>query len=456
MILASLIFSSGLRAQYQWHIVLPDHVDTNYRAITSISCSGESCTALEVLYSTSIGDSNVVLHSTDGGLDWTAIGTIPQRIYDSSGITGLYFGALTQIDSLNAIAVSMNEGVILRTYDGWKTWTADSSLLEAYLNNTSGTLLNEPAVYDIDFANASDGMMNESFGFYLSTVDTGKHWKQLIFHSSTSYHSYGGGMFRVFSAPATIFTTHDNWETNDTTFISYNGPLVDTSFSPGEIIFGNGDTLAILGARWDKTDFSHSMAMALSTDLGAHWTELPLPRNNGIYYSNTSLSRINWDHIVIAGLDSVGRILQSIDRGASWELDTVRSSDGVPYYNISNTAVTGSGRVLASIIPDADYLGSSSLAYLEPVPSSVETWERTIYGTQLYPNPATDMCNIQSVEENLPVHIFDVLGREVLATKLSSTGAATLNVSALPRGIYVVRLEELGTMVTIGMLSLVE
>lgn len=452
-LLASLTLPVGLRAQYLWHIVLPDHVDTNYRGITSISCSGESCTALEVLYSTNIGDSNVVLHSTDGGLDWTAIGTIPQRIYDSLDRIGLYFDALAQIDSLSAIAVDMELAVILRTFNGWKTWTVDSSLYEAYLSNTS---LNQPSVYDIDFANTAEGMMNEGFGFYLSTVDSGEHWKQLIFHGSTSYHSYGSGVFRVFSSPATIFTTHDNWDTNDTTFISYNGPLVDTSFSPGEIIFGNGDTLAILGARWDKTDFNHSMAMALSTDLGVHWTELPLPRENGIYYSNLSLTRINWDHIVIAGQDSLGRILQSTDRGASWELDTVSSSDGVPYYNISNTAVTGSGRVLASITPDVDYLGSSSLAYLEPVPSSVETWERTVYGTHLYPNPATDILNIQSVEENLPVHIFDVLGREVITTKLSSTGTVTINVSALPRGIYIVRLEEAGSMVTIGMLSLVE
>jgi Secretion system C-terminal sorting domain len=260
----------------------------------------------------------------------------------------------------------------------------------------------------------------------------------------------------VFSPPNTIFTTHDNWDTIDTTFISENGPLADTSFSPGGLIFGNGDTLAIEGARWDKTDFNHSIAMALSTDLGAHWSELPLPRENGIYYSSFSLTRINWDHIVIAGLDSVGRILQSTDRGASWELDTVKSSDGVPYYNISNTAVTGSGRVIASILPDASNLGSSSLVYLEPAPSSVETWERTVYGTHLYPNPATGILNIQSVEENLPVHIFDILGREVVNAELSPIGTATINVSSLPRGIYVVRLEEFGSMVTVGMLSLVE
>lgn len=454
-LLANLTLPTGLRAQYLWHIVLPDHVDTIYRGINSISCSGESCTALEVLYSTNINsaDSNVILYSTDGGLVWTAIGSLPQRIYDSDESIGLYFDALVQIDSLTAIAVDNDAGVILRSFDGWKTWIEDSSLYEAFLNNI---LVNAASVYDIDFANASEGMMNEGYGFYLSTVDSGKHWKQIIFHLSTSYHSYGGGMFRVFSPPNTIFTTHDNWDTIDTTFISENGPLADTSFSPGGLIFGNGDTLAIEGARWDKTDFNHSIAMAFSTDLGAHWTELPLPRENGIYYSSFSLTRIDWDHIVIAGLDSVGRILQSTDRGASWELDTVKLSDGVPYYNISNTAVTGSGRVIASILPDASNLGSSSLAYLEPVSSSVETWERTVYGTHLYPNPATDILNIQSVEENLPVHIFDVLGREVANANLSSTGTVTLNISTLPRGIYVVRLMEDGTMVTVGMLSLVE
>ena len=451
IVLAGLMISSGLRAQFRWHIILPDHEDTTYRGITSISCSGESCTALEVLWSAHNSDSNVILHSTDGGRSWEEIGNIPQWIY-FGGKSGLYFNYVQQLDSLRAIAVDEDQGVFIRTLDGWKTWTTDSSLIEAYSNDPS---LGYPIIYDFDFANTAEGMMNQGFGFYLSTVDSGNHWKKVIFHSSSSYHSYGNGMFRVFKPPVTIFTTHDNWATNDTTLMVQNGPLLDTSFSPGVLIFGNGDTLAIEGLRWDSIDTHRSMALALSTDMGAHWRELPVPKNNGIYFASLSLTSFNWDHIVLAGNDSAGRILQSTDRGATWELDTVLSSDGVPYYNITNTAVTGSGRVIASIIPDNNYLNSSSLAYLEPVPSKVERWERTIYGTQVYPNPATNFLNVQSVEQDLPIFIYDMLGREVVTSKLSSNGTSALNVSGLPRGIYALRLKEFGVIVTIGMVALV-
>ncbi len=453
--LASLTISSGLQAQYRWHIILPDHSDSTSRGISSISCSGENCTALEVIAAPNKADSNVILHSSDGGLDWTAIGGLPQYVYDTSGEwASLVFDAVQQIDSLNAIAADMNAGVIVHTYDGWQTWFADSSLIDSYFDGLS---VNPPNIFGIDFGSAAEGILNEGFSFYLSTTDSGKHWTEIHFPGASSYHSYGSGMFRVFKAPGTIFATHDGWNTIDTTPIAMNGPLLDTGFHPGELVFGNGDTLAIAGDRLDSADFYSSTAMALSTDFGLHWTELPLPRNNGINLANALLPRLNWDHIALAGEDSVGRILMGSNHGTSWELDTVPLSNGARYYNILDFAVTDSGRVIAGVMPDSNILNSSALVYLESnPPARVETWERVVYGTYLYPNPASSVLNINSVIENSPVHIYDVLGREVLNGNLSTSGNVSFEVSSLTDGIYLVQLEIGDALVPVGKLVIVK
>jgi hypothetical protein len=419
-------FAADANAQYHWHLVVPAQRDSIDRWISSISCYGENCTAMEIISAPNKADSNVLLHSIDGGLDWLEDGSLPQYIYDSSGEwASLVFDAVQQIDSLNAIAADMNAGVIVRTHDGWETWSADSSLIDDYFDGLS---VNPPNIFGLDCGNAAEGILNEGFGFYLFTVDSGKHWKEIHFGAS-SYHSYGNGMFRVFKAPGTIFTTHDGWSTIDTTLIAMNGPLQDTGFHPGELVFGNGDTLGIVGSPWDSTDFHASTAMAISTDLGLHWTELPLPRNNGIFLGNGLLPRLNWDHMALAGEDSVGRILLGSNHGTTWELDTVPLSNGFPYYNILTVAATGSGRVIAGIITDSNI--SNALVYLEPKPpADVQTWERVVYGTSLYPNPASNELNVGST--NWPFTILDPLGRTY---EVHQTGN-TLDVSTLPSGVY--------------------
>ncbi len=417
-LLASLALPSGLRAQYHWHVVLPDRVGSFYHGITSISCNGENCIATEVIYSPHVGDSNVIICSNDGGLNWSVVAPgIPQWTY-SGGKQGLYYDASQQIDSLNAI-VADKHGFVLITNDGWKTYRVDSTQMDN--------------IYSVYFANASEGMVEAPFGFYWSTVDSGNHWKQEVFDNGVASDSYGDSMFRLFNSPSEILTTHDNWNTWDTTYIASNGPLADTSFHPYAFFFGAGDTLAIEGWRWkDLTDYHASLAMAFSTDFGMRWNELSVPQNNGIYFGAYAIQlSLDWNHMVMAGNDSVGRIVQSFDGGADWECDTVPLSSGIPYYSVVPFAVTGSGRLLAGVADDSGFLGSSSLAYLEQVPSSVNTPSDLPENT-VFPDPATNEIQITSSEGN--ISILDPLGRSY---EIKQT-ANTLDISALPPGVYFV------------------
>jgi Secretion system C-terminal sorting domain len=428
VILANL---SGLRAQYHWHVVLPDPIDsTFYRGFPSISCNGENCIATEVIYTTLgnqqllLGDSNVILSSHDGGLSWSVVAAgIPRWKYSDSSKdrSGLIFGASQQIDSLNVVVADFGDGEVLTTHDGWKTWHLDSS---------SGRY----DLYSVYFANAAEGMLGGSFGFYWSTVDSGNDWKQEVFDNPTAYHSYGDSMFRVFNAPSEIFTTHDNWSTWDTTLIALNGPLADTSFHAYMTFFGSGDTLAIEGWRWkDSTDYNASVAMAFSTDFGANWSELPVPKNNGIYFANVPpQGSLDWHHMVMAGNDSVGRIVQSFDGGMQWECDTVPLGNGIPYYSITPFTVTGSGRILAGIADDSGFAGSSYLAYLEPDPSIVRAQSPSNDSCSVYPNPCTNILNVDNF--GTEIAIADPLGRRYEVPRNGNT----LDISSLPPGVYFV------------------
>jgi photosystem II stability/assembly factor-like uncharacterized protein len=427
---SSLAFSSGLRAQYHWQVLLSDPIDTTlYRGFPSISCNGENCVATEVIYASLgnqkllLGDSSVILSSHDGGLSWSVVAAgIPRWKYDSSGKgkKGVIYNISQQVDSLNVVVVDDESNEVLTTHDGWKTWNVDSG---------SGI---EDA-YTVNFANPSEGMIESAYGFYWSTVDSGNHWKQEVFDNGIAFHSYGDSMFRVFNGPEQIFTTHDNWSTWDTTLIELNGPLADTSFHAYSLFFGSGDTLAVEGWRWkDSSDYHASVAMAFSTDFGTDWSELPVPKNNGIYFATTLQGSLDWHHMVMAGNDSVGRIVQSFDGGLQWECDTVPLGSGIPYYSITPFTVTGSGRVLAGIADDSGFEGSSYLAYLELDPSIVRSQIPSNDSFSVFPNPCTNILNVDNF--GTEITIADPLGRYYEVPR----NGGTLDVSSLPAGVYFV------------------
>jgi photosystem II stability/assembly factor-like uncharacterized protein len=410
------------RAQYRWHSVLPTQIDTFYYGYGDVSCHGENCTVIGVRYGENTIDSNVFFHSTDGGETWSAIDSVPEWFITSSqDKTQLVFEKIQQIDSLNAIAVDISVGLIIRTFDGWKTMRQDT-----IHPDTIGTHVYYKSLYDVDFSNPAEGMVNEGFGWFLSTIDSGKHWTQVVTPNGAAFHSYGNSMFRVFSPQSTLFTTHDNWATIDTSYISYNGPLNDPQVSAQIFFFCGADSVGFFGIRWDSSHTNYSAMMGLSTNLGQSWSELPLPTNEEL--NPQLVSEFNQNPIVVAGVDSLGQIVMSTDHGVTWQAETVPLENGRPYYQILSIAVTQSGRVLAAIIPDSGY--GNVLAYLEQTPNDVKTVVTSPDIFTIFPNPATNEIQISSTDGN--ISILDPLGRIYSVTR----NRDELDISALPSGVY--------------------
>ncbi|HZK76120.1 MAG TPA: T9SS type A sorting domain-containing protein, partial [Candidatus Kapabacteria bacterium] len=72
----------------------------------------------------------------------------------------------------------------------------------------------------------------------------------------------------------------------------------------------------------------------------------------------------------------------------------------------------------------------------------------------IYPNPAITACSITSSAPNEPVHLFDMLGREVLRSRTDERGAAMLNVSHLVAGIYSIVIETADGRTVIGKIAI--
>lgn len=84
-----------------------------------------------------------------------------------------------------------------------------------------------------------------------------------------------------------------------------------------------------------------------------------------------------------------------------------------------------------------------SIAIMGSGPMSTDKHE--LLGVTLYPNPATDLVNVELDQTDGPVavHVFDLQGRKVIDYKNEKTGqsAHRLDVSSLPAGVYFVKIQ---------------
>jgi hypothetical protein len=87
-----------------------------------------------------------------------------------------------------------------------------------------------------------------------------------------------------------------------------------------------------------------------------------------------------------------------------------------------------------TIYTDED--GVSSGFYLDCSTASIE--DQTQLNISIYPNPTSNTLFISGNETPIAVAIYNVLGKEVLSVKNTNN----INVQALPRGVYVIRISD--------------
>ena len=329
-----------------------------------------------------------------------------------------------QIDSVNAVGLG-DSGLIVRTTDGGNSWTKQNLNIFTIYD------------FDIDFSDPMTGIVLTGTGDsnIMITSDGGTNWVpaafqpiNLVYGTGASLcHSYGGQSFRAcMIGGVTQYVTTDDWNTFDT--LTPISPWTDDSdaIGFGAWRFYGTDTIVAYGST-DSGGVFFALIM-ISTDGGESWVRSNVPRN--IVVDLHSMSSLDRSIVFCVGNTEFPHILSSHDHGITWSVDTFAfdTTGFLPQFFYGVT-VTPSGHAVA-------ILDGGMLALGVPVTSGVAESSPIQQPLELFPNPATNAISVLNSSGSLSITgsltITDPLGRNYVVKQTGNT----LDISSLPAGVF--------------------
>jgi photosystem II stability/assembly factor-like uncharacterized protein len=428
----------GARSQSPWNVLVTSTSDQQSYYFYGLSCHGSHCTVCG-LHQDDMNAAEWVtfFRSDDGGQHW--IEQNPKL--STARIPSKFLYVVDQIDSLNVVAGG-DSGLVAITADAGKTWGSMQNTIHG-------------KVKDVSFSDPKNGMIcvQDSISLYL-TSDGGSSWKPAPFHAGLLWqgHAYGHGMFRAFKYGwGPIYSTKDNWVTVDSTTVIFDHLRADKT---GELLafcrFGFADNMIATGIKRPMSGINSGL-IYVSNDGGITWTESTLPSLAiGPIYVVSNPDR---DTIFAAG-DKLEKSvnLVSTDHGSTWLTDSLQFDTAYKSITSRGIELTVSNH-LVGIFTSNPTLGQAIIAYRSMAHKSVETYERIVYGTRIYPNPAQNFVSIVSNDPLREVRLIDVLGRSRLEAQLPADGTLKLDISHLGSGIYSVQIDHDGVMIPVGKIA---
>ncbi len=434
-------------AQAQWICNITDSANFGQSSgsywYTALSCKGNNAIAASDV-DTLGGYYLAFFVSRDGGHSWSSGNQgLPAPTWDHRPI----ITTIDQIDSLNIIAFGDSD-LLVRTTDAGASW----QVLTSPTNHI---------IEGISFSDPMHGILvaaDTAHGTYITT-NGGADWRMAPFTRDYGWqcHDYGNGMYRIFTyGSGIVYTTKDGWNTIDST-----GPIISDSPAPQYVYascsFGGGDTMLAYGNRYSLRGNPYP-CIARTTDGGKRWVSV-YDDTSSFFRSGwvSALSDINRDTIIAGvGGSFPNIVLWSSDNGETWRYDTLIFHD-------SNYPGAG-GNWGIGLNSEGELLGAYTLSSSLALAPALIIGQHEVAGVssniglylyaKLFPNPATTSLTLTNAFGGNTIHLFDILGREVLNGKVPSSGALTLNVSSLPRGVYVAIMEHGNTMLPLGKIIL--
>ena len=247
-----------------------------------------------------LGDPGAVLQTSDGGSTWSAIGQLPapQRVLGARAVPDSPSLGLSFTSASSGWAV--NGSALERTTDGGRTWTADA--LPAATGQ--GAALTARVVGVAFLPGGATGCVQESvggFSSYLGTTNDGKSWTAVALPQPTlsaSGHAVPGAGGAQ-GALACALQESGKWSAALQSIVSSGQfPVVLAAVGPS--------------ALWTTVLGEAGAHLNTTANGGATWVTYTMAAPSGIQSVSFVTAQDGW--LLTAG----GRILRTVDGGASW------------------------------------------------------------------------------------------------------------------------------------------
>ncbi len=453
---------------------------TNISSATILNLS--SITFINQNFGFVAGDSGIIMKTNNGGLSWTR-----QASGTSNNLTSILF-----TDSLIGYAFGVY-GTMLKTMNGGNTWNLlSTSVTVAKLNNVNfpdentgyavgynGTiiktnnagstwnLLNSGTTYKLNslfFTDPDTGFVAGDYGQILKTVNGGSTWLTQSFGDSVFFQTVTFPSAKIGYALASITGT-SGFSVYKTTDAGFNWNLISSvgdNFHATSMHFGNNNSGYVVGefATLYKTT-NGGMSWASTSNLLEHENSVFMVDSvkafsvgwvwdsqggfisgeinrtlNGSWWTNEIIADYPLNSIFMVNnatgctVGNMGYIFTTIDQGDTWHHEPRLTNNN--FFSVFCTSSFGA------------YVVGNGGTILKKTNGGVSVQDaKHINQLTLYPNPVSNHLIIAFNDDKKDISdlysIYSLQGVEFFCPVSSGT-QMEINVSALPAGIYFLRI----------------
>ncbi len=408
LLLSAFLFAGpNLFAQWYIHNPIPQNKQLN-----SV-CFADANTGFAV------GDDGTILKTTNGGKEWTN---------QTSEIPFYWLSSVCVTDTNTAYAIGgymlgfMQYGIILKTTNGGTDWTYQ----------TSGTFYHW--LSSVYFTDKNTGYAVGSFGIMLKTTDGGKTWDNQYSGTNLPLNSvyfvnanigYAvGGIADGINNQQIIINTTDGGSTWSTQYSS-------TTYMLNAVCFTDKNNGYAVGGYYHYNDSLYVLGFILKTTNGGNtWDTILCGTTNwltSVYFTNANTGYAVGKSGTIINTDDAGKTWTSQSCGISENLNSVFFTN-----NETGCAVGQKGTILKTT-------GGNMLQGMKEY---LQT--RKLHTDLLVsPNPANEKISIESSEQGMYLNgnilVYGMNGQEMIRQQANGS-KLEINVCFLPKGLYSIKM----------------
>lgn len=339
---------------------------------------------------------STMVKTTNSGAIWTGL---------SPAFTNADLRSSSFLNSNTVVAVGIHDvvggkGVVMKTSNGGVSWSADTSIAEQ--------------LFDVSFANSTDGWISGENGYIARTTNGGTNWLQLTTGTGEDIFSVyfvnaneGWAVGTVNVNAVILHTTNagTNWTPQNSGLLSQLSSVFFINNSTGWAVGAGGNIIA-------------------TTDSGTTWT----PQTSGItndlfdvYFLDTNKG---W------AVGGAGTVLKTTNGGINWTLETSGTTTDINSITMRNDS-------LGWFCGD----GGEIRVYAMNPPLAINEIDKWNIDIEVYPNPSNEWLRIdlKNYNKDWSFALYDITGRLVLDKNQINENSIVIKKNRITSGQYLLK-----------------